>query len=109
MTIYFHPWPYWEPASPKATDEPDSFAEASPTSPTSPVSTAQGLPFLFPTNKSVPNDSTIYRASLRTGEMKGEEEFEFKGNRRRLRLSAFRLHWDGIVGDPPAEVGVLDV
>jgi len=66
-----------------------------------------GFPFLFPNNKSVPNDSVIYRASLRTREMQGEEAFELKGEHRRLKVSAFPLHRDGLVNEPPTVIGVM--
>ena len=67
----------------------------------------RGFPYLFPPGKSVPDTSVLQRASLRTGERSAVEEFSPGRVRERIRVLAFPLHRDGIVGEPPPVCGLF--
>jgi len=65
------------------------------------------FPFLFPEGKSVPDASAIYRCSLRTGELGGCEFFRLGQKEEELPLTAFPLHREETVDEPPMVVGVF--
>lgn len=67
------------------------------------------FPFVFPTGKSVPRSSAIYRCSLGAEEIESVEDFELGSVSVRLRVSAFPLHRNGRIAAPPAVAAVFRV
>ncbi len=65
------------------------------------------FPFLFPEGKSVPDSSAVYRCSLTIGELGGCEVFRLGRTEEELRLTAFPLHREETVDEPPLVVGVF--
>ena len=68
---------------------------------------SMGFPFIFPEGKSISDTSAIYRSSLGMGELKGTEVFHLGRRWERLCVSAFPLHKQTTVEDPPLVVGVF--
>jgi Zn-dependent peptidase ImmA (M78 family) len=60
-----------------------------------------GFPFLFPKGKSVADESSIYRASMRYEETEAVESFHLGRLGQRLHVTALGLHRDGEVSEPP--------
>ena len=68
---------------------------------------SDGFPFLFPEGKSVPETSVVHRASFQLDELESVEEFELAGRRCRLRVTAFPLHREPVVVEPPTVCAVF--
>ncbi len=68
-----------------------------------------GFPFLFPTGKSIPSGSVIYRASLRQGGLESRETFSLGEASHEVHVSAFPLHDGPVVTEPPTVVAVLSL
>jgi hypothetical protein len=60
-----------------------------------------GFPFHFPEGKSVPRASVIHAASLQRQELGSVEVFELGGRRERLRVTAYPLHREEVIDEPP--------